>query len=116
MEKYNSCISVLVSVLSIMAIVMPLIIQWLKVQIGEEKITKYFKNVAIFSCVITAAAGLIIYIFIIVFNPALFEGWNIPQIILGCVAFMVVSAIASQTSYDKVIKQIITLITKEKTE
>lgn len=112
MEKYSECISVLISVLTAMSIFMPFVIQWLKKVIGEEKIVSKFKTIEFFSFIVTAIAALVIYVFVLVFAPNLFNGWSIPQVILMAVGFIAVSGFASQGMYDKVIKQLIEWFSK----
>lgn len=107
MEKFEKIITLLVSVLGIMSIVMPFVIEFLKKMIGSTKITTVFGNLERFCALATAIVSVIIYVILNIMVPEMFATYNLAQNIVIGLVFTFATAMASQIGYDKIIKWII---------
>ena len=107
MEKFSEILTVLVSALGIMAVVMPFVIEFIKNMITEKVVIKIFGVLERFCALVSAVAGVIVYVAIYILVPELFKSANIAQVIVIGLFYMGACSIASQIGYDKVIKWII---------
>ena len=107
MEKFNESLTVLVSALGIMAVVMPFVVEFIKNMVTEKVVIKIFGVLERFCALVSAIAGVIVYVAIYVLMPEIFKGANLAQVIVIGGFFMGACAIASQIGYDKIIKWII---------
>ena len=102
----------IVSIIGGIAVVAPTCIEILKNLIGEEKIINIFGKMEVFSLVFSTIAGVVGIIIIVLFMPQLLADFNVAQKIFIGIAFVVICAIGSQVSYDKVMKWLLALIKK----
>ncbi len=107
MEKFSEILTVLVSALGVMAVVMPFVIEFIKNMITEKVVIKIFGVLERFCALVSAIAGVIVYVSICILLPELFKSANIAQIIVIGIFFSGACAIASQIGYDKIIKWLI---------
>lgn len=107
MEKFNEILTVLVSALGIMAVVMPFVVEFIKNMVTEKVVIKIFGVLERFCALVSAIAGVIVYVAIYVLMPEIFKGANFAQVIVIGAFFMGACAIASQIGYDKIIKWLI---------
>ena len=107
MDKFGDILTVLVSALGIMAVVMPFVIEFIKTLIGESKVITIFGVLERFCALVSAIAGVVVYVAIYILMPELFKSANIAQVIVIGIFFTGACAIASQIGYDKIIKWII---------
>lgn len=107
MDKFSSIITLLVSVLGVMPIIMPFVIEFIKSMVGQNKIVSIFGNLERFSAIATAIVSVVIYILLHIFLPESFMALNLIQKIATGFVFTFANAMASQIGYDKIIKWII---------
>lgn len=107
MIKYDEILTVLVSTLGVMAVVMPFVIEFLKTMITEAKVISIFGVLERFCALVSAVAGVVVYVAINILAPELFKNVNIAQTIVIGIFFAGSCAIASQIGYDKIIKWLI---------
>ena len=107
MEKFHDILVLLVAVLGVMAVVMPFVIEFIKTMIGEKKVIEVFGVQERFCALVSALAGVIVYVSMNILIPDAFKTATIPQIIVIGVFFAGACSLASQIGYDKLIKWII---------
>lgn len=110
---YSEIITTAAYLLSQIAIAMPLITEIIKNLFGDEKIEKIFGSKQVFAAFCSSVIAIVTIIGLALFTPSVVAGLNAGQAIFASIVFVILSIGGSQTSYDKIIKYLLSLIKKD---
>lgn len=116
MINWLELITMLTGLMATTALITTLIIEMFKKILTEKVISEKFKSMEIFSLIITLVISMLVYaIYLLFFVIGKYDIQMLDCIkLIACgLVYMVACSVSSQVGYDKVIKLIKDLITKE---